>query len=75
MENAKPLRVAVYCRAFTNGIDMEDYYSAKIKDHPEWTLVRIFTDGRGARPSLEKQKEFQKMLHLCRKGEIALTVF
>lgn len=74
MENAKQLRVAGYCRAFTNGIDMENYYSAKIKDHPEWTLVRIFTDERGARPSLERRKEFQKMLRLCRKGEIDLIL-
>ncbi|MEY8388903.1 recombinase family protein [Oscillospiraceae bacterium 38-13] len=73
-------RVAVYCRAYSDSeaIDsrkvMEDYYTTKVSDNPEWMLVHVFTDERRARPSLEKRQEFQKMLLLCRKGEIDLIL-
>ena len=45
-------RVAVYCRVYNdseaaNGRKvMEDYYTAKVRDNPEWTLVHVFTDER-----------------------------
>ncbi len=73
-------RVAVYCRVYNDSEAansrkvMEDYYTAKLRDNPEWTLVHVFTDERRADPSLEKRQEFQKMLRLCRKGEIDLIL-
>jgi len=73
-------RVAVYCRVCSDSEVagsrkvMEDYYTAMVRDNPEWTLVHVFTDERWACPSLEKRQEFQKMLRLCREGEIDLIL-
>ena len=73
-------RVAVYCRVCSDSEVagsrkvMEDYYTAMVRDNPEWTLVHVFTDERWACPSLEKRQGFQKMLRLCREGEIDLIL-
>jgi DNA invertase Pin-like site-specific DNA recombinase len=45
------------------------YYTEFIKRNPNWKLVGIFTDKASAK-SIKKRTGFQKMLSLCRKGEI-----
>ncbi len=46
-----PLRVAAYCRVSTDREDQANslhsqktYFQEYIRNHPDWTLVRVFAD-------------------------------
>lgn len=77
----KHLRVAPYCRVST-GKDEQlpsyesqiEYYTAKIAERPEWTMVRLYADQGKSGTSTKKRKEFLKLIQDCRKGKIDLVI-
>ena len=77
----KHLRVAPYCRVST-GKDEQlpsyeaqiEYYTAKIAERPEWTMVRLYADQGKSGTSTKKRKEFLKLIADCKKGKIDLII-
>ena len=80
---AKPLvtkKVCAYARVSTDSKSQEDslenqtiYYRNKIKANPAYEFVGIFAD-RGYTGTKDNRPEFQKMMTLCRAGEINLIL-
>lgn len=74
-------RVAAYCRVSTNSADQlhsydrqVSYYTDYIKSKTEWQLVEIFADEGITGTRSEKRTEFQRMIKLCKMGEIDLII-
>lgn len=77
----RQLRVAAYCRVST---DMEEqqnsyqvqieYYTDYINSNKDWTLVGIFADEGLSGTSTKKRKEFNRMIRMCKRGEIDLIL-
>ena len=74
-------RVAVYCRVATDSEDrsaslavQEAYYTEMVGQHPEWELAGIYADRGIAGADRQKQKEFKKMLTVCKQGKIDLIL-
>ncbi len=77
----KRLRVAPYCRVSTdsdeqlNSYEAQiEYYTAKIQDNPEWTMVRMYADEGISGTSMKKRKEFLKLIADCKKGKVDLVI-
>lgn len=77
----KHLRVAPYCRVSTKKDDQLpsyesqiEYYTAKIAEQPEWTMVRLYADQGKSGTSTKKRKEFLKLIQDCKKGKIDLVI-
>lgn len=77
----KHLRVAPYCRVSTGKDDQLpsyesqiEYYTAKIDERPEWTMVRLYADQGKSGTSTKKRKEFMKLIQDCKKGKIDLVI-
>ena len=77
----KHLRVAPYCRVSTGKDDQLpsyesqiEYYTAKIAERPEWTMVRLYADQGKSGTSTKKRKEFMKLVQDCKKGKIDLVI-
>ena len=77
----KHLRVAPYCRVSTGKDDQLpsyesqiEYYTAKIAERPEWTMVRLYADQGKSGTSTKKRKEFLKLMQDCKKGKIDLVI-
>lgn len=75
------LRVAAYCRVSTNSEEQLssyesqlEYYIARIKQNPQWVLVKVYADQGITGTSTKKRKEFQKMIHACKAGKIDLII-
>lgn len=75
------LRVAAYCRVSTNSEEQLSsyeaqlaYYMAKVKQNPQWSLVRVYADQGITGTSTKKRKEFLKMIRACRAGKIDLII-
>ena len=71
------LRVAAYTRVSTDSEDQlnsfaaqNHYYSEKIAKNCEWKMVGIYADEGITGTSVEKRKEFQRMMEDCREGLI-----
>ncbi|MHC1747348.1 MAG: recombinase family protein [Cellulosilyticaceae bacterium] len=76
----KKKKVCAYARVSTGsesqGESLENqvqYYTNKIKTNPDYEFVGIFAD-RGYTGTKEDRPQFQKMLGLCREGEIDLIL-
>ncbi len=75
------LRVAPYCRVSTDKEEQLssyeaqiEYYTAKIAENPDWTMVRLYADEGISGTSMKKRKEFMKMVDDCEKGKIDLVI-
>ena len=75
------LRVAPYCRVSTDSDEQLtsyraqiEYYTAKIAENPDWTMVRMYADEGTTGPSMKKRKEFLKLVDDCEKGKIDLVI-
>ena len=73
----KHLRVAPYCRVSTDSEKQLssyeaqiEYYTAKIAENPDWTMVRLYADEGITGTSTRKRKEFLRMIRDCEKGQI-----
>ena len=77
----KHLRVAPYCRVSTSKDEQLssyeaqiEYYTEKIAERPEWTMVRLYADQGKSGTSTKKRKEFLKLIQDCKKGKIDLII-
>ena len=75
------LRVAPYCRVSTDKEEQLtsyeaqiEYYTAKIAENPEWTMVRLYADEGISGTSMKKRKEFLKLVDDCEKGKIDMVI-
>ena len=75
------LRVAPYCRVSTDSDEQLtsyraqiEYYTAKIAENPDWTMVRMYADEGTTGTSMKKRKEFLKLVEDCEKGKIDLVI-
>lgn len=73
-------KVCAYVRVSTDTEQQSDsfenqvqYYESKISANPEYQYVGVFAD-RGISGTSDKRPEFQKMLELCRNGEIDIIL-
>ncbi|MGO5049878.1 recombinase family protein [Dysosmobacter sp. Sow4_B12] len=76
-ENQRKLRVAAYARVSSNSEDQKHsfaaqnaYYSKLITDNPDWELADVYADKGITGTSVEKRKDFLRMMEDCRKGRI-----
>ena len=77
----RQLRVAAYCRVFTDDEDQltsyeaqQAYYTDKIMTNPQWTMAGIFADEGITGTSAQKRPEFQRMIRRCRQKKIDLVL-
>ena len=77
----RQLRVAAYCRVSTkqeeqlNSYSVQTrYYTEKINAEPKWTLVGIFADKGITGTSVKKRDEFNKMIRLCKRGNVDMII-
>lgn len=71
------LRIAAYARVSSDSEDQlnsfaaqVDYYTAKIKENEDWEFVDIYADEGITGLSMNKRKDFVRMIRDCRKGKI-----
>lgn len=70
-------RVAAYCRVSTDDEDQinsynsqKEYYELKINETANWSNAGIFADEGISGTSMDRRKEFNKMIRACRQGKI-----
>jgi len=75
------LRVAPYCRVSTNKEEQlasyeaqMEYYTTKIAENKDWTMVGLYADEGISGTSTKKRKSFLKMIRDCEKGKIDLVI-
>ena len=71
------LRVAAYCRVSTDKDDQANsfesqklYFETKIKETPDWELVKIYADEGISGTSTKKRTEFNNMIRDAKSGKI-----
>ena len=71
------LRVAAYCRVSTDEEDQLNsletqmqYYTSKIAENPNWTLVGIYADEGITGTRADKRDKFMKLMRDCQKGKV-----
>lgn len=76
-EKYKQLRVAAYCRVFTDSDEQltsyktqKKVYTEMIAQKPEWCLAGIYADEGISGTRADKRDEFQKMIKACLGGKI-----
>lgn len=74
-------RVAVYARVSTGDLRQtssyelqKNYYESQVQKHPNWTLVSIYADEGLSGTSIQKRKEFNRMIEDCKAGKIDLIL-
>ena len=80
-DNDVPQRVAVYVRVSTEDVRQttsyelqKKYYEDYVRNHPNWTLVKIYADEGISGTSLKHRDAFNEMIRHCREGQIDLIV-
>lgn len=80
-DNEVPQRVAVYVRVSTDDIRQttsyelqQKYYEDFVKNHSNWTLVKIYADEGISGTSLKYRDAFNEMISDCRSGKIDLII-
>ncbi len=75
------LRVAPYCRVSTDSEEQLTsyesqiaYYTAKIAENPDWTMVRLYADEGITGTTMKKRKHFLEMIADCEAGKIDLVI-
>ena len=81
LQTAAKLKVAAYCRVSTDQEEQESsyeaqisYYTEKIGNNPDWTMVKIFADEGITGTQDKKRNQFIEMIRLCRKKKIDLIL-
>ena len=71
------LRVAAYCRVSTDEEDQLNsletqmqYYTSKIAENPNWTMVGIYADEGITGTRADKRDKFMKLMRDCQKGKV-----
>ncbi|GAB6180363.1 recombinase family protein [Desulfotomaculum defluvii] len=79
-ENSKK-KVCAYCRVSTDHREQESsyesqvtYYTAYIKNKPEWTFVDIYADEGISGTSTKNRDEFKRMIEDCMEGKIDIII-
>lgn len=77
----RQLRVAAYCRVSTDSEEQQnsyqvqiEYYTDYINSNKDWTLVGVFADEGLSGTSTKKRKEFNRMIRMCKRGEIDMIL-
>ena len=80
-DDSTPKRVAVYARVSTgdprqtSSYELQkNYYESQVQKHPNWTLVSIYADEGLSGTSIQKRKEFNRMIQDCKAGKIDLIL-
>lgn len=80
-DNEVPQRVAVYVRVSTDDIRQttsyelqQKYYEDYVRNHSNWTLVKIYADEGISGTSLKYRDAFNEMISDCRAGKIDLII-
>ena len=80
-DDSTPKRVAVYARVSTgdprqtSSYELQkNYYESQVRKHPNWTLVSIYADEGLSGTSIQKRKEFKRMIEDCKAGKIDLIL-
>ena len=75
------LRVAPYCRVSTGSEEQltsftaqMEYYTQRIADTEDWTMVRLYADEGITGTSTKKRTQFNKMIRDAEKGKIDLVI-
>ncbi len=75
------LRVAAYCRVSTDSAEQATSYNSqlvhyqdKIRNTPGWVLADVYADEGITGTSVEKRKEFQRMIEDCLAGKIDMVI-
>ena len=74
-------RIAVYVRVSTDSEQQtssyelqKKYYEGYVREHDNWTLVKIYADKGISGTSLEHRVEFNKMIADCKAGKIDIIL-
>ena len=80
-EEQPKLRVAAYCRVFTDSDEQATSYEAQvehytefIKKNPEWEFAGIFADDGISGTNTKKREEFNRMIEECMSGRIDMII-
>lgn len=80
-DNDIPQRVAIYVRVSTDDIRQTTsyelqkiYYEDFVRNHPNWTLIKIYADEGISGTSLKHRDAFNEMIADCRAGKIDLII-
>ncbi|MGI6175165.1 MAG: recombinase family protein [Christensenellales bacterium] len=80
-EESDIIDVCAYARVSTDDEDQinsyeaqKDYYEEKIKSNSDWQFAGIFADEGITGTSMEKRKDFNRMMRQCRHGKIKLIL-
>jgi site-specific DNA recombinase len=81
LQTTAKLKVAAYCRVSTDHEEQESsyeaqisYYTEKIGNNPDWSMVKIFADEGITGTQDKKRDQFIEMIRLCRKRKIDLIL-
>ena len=73
----RKLKVAAYCRVSTDEEDQLNsletqmkHYTGKISENSEWTFAGIYADEGISGTSVDKRKEFMRLMRDCQKGKV-----
>lgn len=80
-QNAQRIRVAAYCRVSTaeeaqmNSFEMQvHHFEQEISENPMYERVDVYKDEGISGTTIEKRKEFQRMIDDCKAGKIDLIL-
>lgn len=80
-QNAQRIRVAAYCRVSTaeeaqmNSFEMQvHHFEQEIAENPMYERVDVYKDEGISGTTIEKRKEFQRMIDDCKAGKIDLIL-
>lgn len=81
LTESQKIRVAAYCRVSTYAESQsgsfelqKQAYLEKITINPDWELAEIYADQGASGTSMNRRKDFQRMLADCRSGKIDLIL-
>lgn len=80
-EEKPKLRVAAYCRVFTDRDEQESSYEAQVEHYtefidrnPEWQLAGIYADDGISGTNTKKREEFNRMIEDCMAAKIDMVI-
>ena len=80
-EQRPKLRVAAYCRVFTDSEEQASsyeeqvaHYTQFIQKNPEWELAGIYADDGITGTNTKKREEFNRMIQDCMDGNIDMII-
>ena len=80
-ELKKQMRVAAYCRVSTDNRDQansfesqQKFFKQYIENHPDWELYEVFADQGVSGTSINKRKEFKRMIESAENYEFDLII-